>query len=192
MSTLIQVSSQPILKTVNGNTLIGTGNVVINPTRNRVIGTAAPGVIYGLINFGSILDSSRQLIDVDIQGDLWTNTIGSLKIYASASPSSVTGAILLGTYTLPTVAPASGRFVRRFSTYDISGESEGIPYADYYIVGINPNVSVLNDSVANSAQITSTLYGNLDNITKPYLVAQITSSNGNAKFIAWTCEYGIS
>ena len=183
------------IKTINGDSLVGSGNVIINPARSRVIGMAQPGVNYQLINFGSILNSTRQLIDIDIQADLWTNTTGNLRIYASASPSSVVGALLLGTYALPAgtgpnTFPASGRFVRRFTTYDISGESEGEPYADYYIVGINPNISVLNDSVFNNAQITSTIYGNLAGITTPYLVAQITSSNSNAKFIGWTCEYG--
>ena len=183
------------IKTINGDSLVGSGNVIINPARSRVIGMATPGVSYGLINFGSILNGSRQLIDVDIQGDLWTNSTGNLRIYASSSSSSVIGAILLGTYTLPSgvspsTYPASGRFVRRFTTYNISGtDDDGNPYADYYIVGIDPNVSVLNDSVFNNAEIISTFYGNLDGINT-YLVAQITSSNSNAKFIGWTCEYG--
>jgi len=185
--------STPALKTLNSESLVGVGNIVIVSARQRVIGRATPDAGVTLINFGALFNGSYQTIDVDILCDLWTNSTGNLTIYASASPSSVVGALQLGTYTLPTSNPSSGRFVRRFSTYEVGGESEGEAYADYFVVGINPSTSVLNDSVLNSAGISSQIYGNLTSgITYPYLVARITSSNSNAKFIAWSCEYGFS
>ena len=182
--------SAPTLKTVNGNSLIGSGDVTIATPRLRVVGRSLyTGYVY-LINFGAILNGIQQTIDIDILCDLYTTSTGNVSIYASASPSNVVGALLLGTYTLPTSNPSSGRFVRRFITNDNSGSGDDGPYSDYYIWGINPSTSTLNDSVLNNAQITSTLYGNLDNITKPYLVATITSANSTAKFYGWTCEYG--
>ena len=180
----------PTLKTVNGNSLLGSGDVTIATPRLRVVGRSLFTESVYLINFGAILNGSQQTIDIDILCELWTSSTGNVRIYASASPSSVVGALLLGTYTLPTSSPSSGRFVRRFITNDNSGSGEEGPYSDYYIWGISPSTSILNDSVLNNAQITSTLYGNLDNITMPYLVATVTSTGSSAKFYGWICEYG--
>jgi hypothetical protein len=185
----------PTLKTVNYQSLIGAGNVTIETPRSRVYGRLPNGNAgINIINFGAILTGGTLTIDVDIMSYLSTYSgAGSIKLYASQSPSSVVGALLLATYTIPGANqnPGTGRFIRRFWTYENSGSGEDGGYADYYIVGADPNVSLLSDVVTtfNQGQV---YYGNY-NYIYTYLVATAssnTSATGAPGFIAWSCEYG--
>jgi hypothetical protein len=193
VTTTLDQTPAPRVKTINYQSLIGTGNVTIDTPRPRVYGRLGLYESRSLINFGPILNGVSQTIDVDILAYLSTYSgVGSIRLYASTSPSSVVGALLLATYTLVGPSPSfqAGRFTRRFYTYESSGSGEDGGYSDYYIVGPDMNTSLLSDR-ASTFNLGQTNYGNLSGINS-YLVATATNNAGAAApgFAAWSCEYG--
>jgi hypothetical protein len=193
VTTTLNQSPVPRLKTVNNQSILGTGNVTIQTPRLRVNGRTG-NTFNGLsiVSFGPILDGTSQTIDIDILAFVSTyGAAGSIRLYASSSPSSVVGALLLATYTIPSNNVLAGRFVRRFYTWDNSGSGEDGGYSDYYIVGADPNTSLLNDLIPSTFSLGQVYYGNLGGVNS-YLIATVPNNPGNSApgFLAWTCEYG--
>jgi hypothetical protein len=185
-NTLVSGSN---IKTVNSQSLLGSGNLVINSGRNRVIGVKSNYLsVNQFESFGLILTTNVTVLDVSIQMAVSSSSEQSIRLYASASPSSVVGAVQLGTYTVPSGTTQSGRFIRELWFYDISGQSGGVPYADYYIKGFKNNVSSINDFNSDGL-FTSSNIGSLSvgGILYPYLIA---TTSGSLSIESWVVEYG--
>jgi hypothetical protein len=184
----------PPIKTINGQSLVGSGNVTIATPRSRIVsqgfGFTYP-VYVNQINFGSIALST--LIDIDIQCTTVALTSGvSIKLYASTSLSSIVGAIQLATYSVPTGsgAPQSGRFIRRLRGWQYSYESEGEIYGGAYIETLNPNLSSLNDFTP-AGYLNYQPIGDASSGTYyTYLIAKIITPGYGTDFASWVVEYG--
>jgi hypothetical protein len=182
------------IKTINNQSLVGTGNVTIATPRSRIVGQAggfqSPIYTYQ-INFGAIAFST--VIDIDIQCTTYSNVSGvSIKLYASTDESDTNGAIQLATYSVPTGggAPQSGRFIRRFRGWNYTYDSEGETFGGNYIETLDPNLSSLND-FSPSGYLSYQIIGLANTGTNyNYLIAKIINPGFGANFASWVVEYG--
>jgi len=164
------------IKTVNSQSLLGSGNLVINSGRDRIIGSRDDRFTnITSLNFGQILGMT--VLDVDIQ---FQSTVGSvIRLYASPTGTTI-GALQIATYTL---TADSGRFIRRFFGQIFNEGS----YIDIDLRGLNSTYNAISD-LPNASSITETIIGDGFSgvIFYPYLVATITTGN----FESWVVEYG--
>jgi hypothetical protein len=128
------------IKTINGNSVLGSGNISITSTapRSRSIQTfGQSGTSF--INFGNPTNLS---IPIDISVLLISSTNTTASLYLSTSPSSVAGGSQL-VARANINANTTINFTRTFyarDTYNYQGESEGdiYNYTSFYIYSLSP------------------------------------------------------
>jgi hypothetical protein len=176
--------STPTLKTVNYNSLVGSGNVDIPTPRGRIIGCRSnSGSSLDQLNFGNILLSGTPQINVSILCE--ASTSGYVRLYASPTYSSIVGATLIGQYSF-TASSTSSYFKRTLFLNNNSGSTEDGSYDDKYVWYVNSSLSILSDE-AESGSIATTMYAYETGVICPYLIA---TSGPFGKFLTWKVEYG--
>lgn len=169
----VLVSSTNI-KTINGSSVLGSGNLTISGGRSRIVGRRDDqfsSILF--LNFGQIADST--VTDIDIQFNAGLGVL--IKLYVSTN-GGLPGATQIATYTL---TADSGRFIRRFFTQIFNEGS----YIDLNLRGLNSSYSAISD-LPNASNLENTIIGNDSTVFYPYLIATISAGN----FESWIVEYG--
>lgn len=171
--------------TTNWEAVIYTSTVG-TPGRKRIVGSHSYTTNTYQLNFGNILLLGSPQINVSILCDINTATSGYVRLYASPSPSVITGATIIGQYNFTSSSGKTGYFKRTLTLYNNAGSGE-IDYDDQYVEYVEPTASILSDEVVTTTGFTNTMYANIDAPISPYLIA-VTNSFGGFK--TWTVEYG--
>jgi hypothetical protein len=168
-------------------TIISNSTNSVNPGRKRIIGSNNYSQFTSQLNFGNILLLGSPQINVSILCNLNTSTSGYVRLYASPSPSIITGATIIGQYNFTSASSGkTGYFKRTLRLYNNAGFGE-IDYDDQYVEYVEPTASILSDEVVTTTGFTFMIYANIDAPVAPYLIA-VTDSFGGFK--AWAVEYG--
>lgn len=174
------------IKTVNNQSLLGSGNISITQGRNRYQGVRNPYVGTNLQVYLGAPILENHIVNVSSLV-LFNSSSGTqfLNLYASQSPSSIVGAYLIGYFSTTGFQQFSGVFTRQFHTFFVGGESEGEPYGYYAIRAISPNFSALTDIGTQISNYGEIVVGDINGITHPHLILSATQYD----IQNWICEW---
>jgi len=151
MSTGINLQGQPKLvsgtniKTINGNSVLGTGNISITSTapRSRSIDNIGFNYFWGY-GFGGdlgICDLRGVPGPIDFTVLINSGTNVTINLYRSYNPDSVSaGAVLVGSCSIGSSSARTIKFTRTIITRQVSGEG----YTNYFYRMLD-TTSAVND-----------------------------------------------
>lgn len=168
------------IKTINGNSILGSGNIIAGGSKIIQVPTFdnqyQAGSVNTLMFSANIISTLGQQIDLDF---IAKNNLGGtslLRVYINSS-ATLTGATLFGSITLPPVVNESVRYYHRLSVTRTAS-------FNYYLYGMDTYIN--NDFDTQTVTYDQVAFIGFNAFTKPFIIValnqQSTLSNASISY----------